>query len=70
VLVVGNLGLSNRITHTVKKTKIQGLNTGTLSTNMYLWMSKYRYIILRDIYPSSALLFVLSVVGSVGFFIV
>jgi len=49
VLVVSNLGLSNLLTHTVKETNIQALITATLSTNMYLCMSKYRYIILRDI---------------------
>jgi hypothetical protein len=39
MLVVGNLCLSKRITHTVKtKPNIQGLSRGTLSTNMNLCM--------------------------------
>ena len=43
-LVVGNLGLSNCINHTIKKTNIQGLNRGTLPINMHLCTSKYQYI--------------------------
>jgi hypothetical protein len=36
------------------------------STNIYPCMSKYRYIVFRDIYPSSALLLVFLFIGSVG----
>ena len=45
MLVVGNLGLSKRINHTVKKATIQGLNGGTLYKYVSLHVKILVYIL-------------------------